>query len=275
MDSMSLRDMLFWVCLATFETGMFVTFDQHVGWGIVMIAVGLSGMIGCAWPRIKAKNVQPKYLWGIGIVTILALVASVITGLYSHYYVNKENHAPVVTAPSVAYVDFIHTALQVDPRARKVFAAGKPLTLTVMYKVTGGVAQKVYPGLGLTFIAPGPDLGAKEEDKFKELRDTWLPHALSAQGEDIGPDEPPKMVDVSTPHVLPKEAIEDLEGEETLLYFFGTIKWTDDLGTWETQWCSHLLVKRSDLKTGVAVWKECESGAKHNFIRHAFVTTSQ
>jgi len=94
MDSMSLRDMAFWVCLATFETGMFVTFDQHVKGGIALIVIGMIGMGACAWPHIKGKTVRPKYLWIIGIVTVLVLIASVVSGVSKHQSASSRKTVP-------------------------------------------------------------------------------------------------------------------------------------------------------------------------------------
>jgi hypothetical protein len=56
-DSMSLRDMLFWVFLTLFGTGTYVIYGSQsfAGevCGVAMIIVGLVGMIACAWPHLK------------------------------------------------------------------------------------------------------------------------------------------------------------------------------------------------------------------------------
>jgi hypothetical protein len=56
-ESMSLRDMLFWVFLTLFGTGTYVIYGSQSATGqalgIAMILVGLVGMISCAWPHLK------------------------------------------------------------------------------------------------------------------------------------------------------------------------------------------------------------------------------
>jgi hypothetical protein len=110
MESMSLRDMCFWVCLASFETGMFVTFEQHTEWGIALMLIGLGGMVGCAWPHIKTKNWQPKYLWGIAILTMLVLSTSVVIGLYHRYYGKTDTNSSSVPPPTISAVPKEHHA---------------------------------------------------------------------------------------------------------------------------------------------------------------------
>ena len=148
----------------------------------------------------------------------------------------------------------------------------EPVTMTVQIgnKSVVGQAGGVYPGLGIALLAPTQRLGEREEDKFEEFHSQWVPYAETQAGQDVGAGQN-VIIDYSTPFKLTKVSAPALSHGEIYLYFFGAIKWTDGDGTWETQWCDHLLVDRSDLRTGNAIWKECESGVRHNFTRHPFV----
>jgi len=50
---MSLKDALFWFFLGLFGTGTYVIFEQHVVWGSALILVGIMGMVGSVWDRLK------------------------------------------------------------------------------------------------------------------------------------------------------------------------------------------------------------------------------
>jgi hypothetical protein len=62
MGAMPLRDMFFWFFLTIFGTGTFVIFEKHIVWGLALIGVGLTGMVGCAWPYIRLQLVIAHYL---------------------------------------------------------------------------------------------------------------------------------------------------------------------------------------------------------------------
>lgn len=93
-ESMSLRDMLFWVFLTLFGTGTYVIYgSQSVtgeGWGLVMIAAGLIGMAACAWSHLK--GVKPAAFLRRGtLLSVLGAVLAcvlVVTGVrtYRHFY---------------------------------------------------------------------------------------------------------------------------------------------------------------------------------------------
>lgn len=61
MDAMPLRDMLFWFFITIFGTGTFVIFEKHVVWGTTLIVIGLTGMVGCAWPYFKSQPTLAHY----------------------------------------------------------------------------------------------------------------------------------------------------------------------------------------------------------------------
>jgi len=65
-ESMSHRDMLFWIFLTLFGTGSYVIFDQRAFWGTALMVIGLIGMIICALPHIA--------LWGIALMAAAGLV---------------------------------------------------------------------------------------------------------------------------------------------------------------------------------------------------------
>ena len=180
---------------------------------------------------------------------------------------------PPVRSP--IYMEFIHTELRADMRDT-MFTINQPVIVNVTYhnKSEFGVARGTFVGLTIQFIPAGEHPGIKEEDEFKQFRSLWIPHAANAPGEDVEAGDN-RIVDVSSIMKLPKELVDGLEREEVYLYLFGFIKWTDDAGFWETDRCSRLLVKMSNLKTGTAIWRECESGAEHTFVRHPFIAVPQ
>jgi hypothetical protein len=69
-ESMSLRDMVFWLFVVLFGTGTEVIYrSQGEGGeiaGITLIVVGLAGMVGCAWPLLKDPLTGKFQLtWGL------------------------------------------------------------------------------------------------------------------------------------------------------------------------------------------------------------------
>jgi len=269
MDSATFR--VFWIgtCAAT-GLAVVIALLSTVGtlprWSLICL-VTLGGFsfsftaVGLGWASLYPTNLKSVIiLCGIWIVM----------GIFGFVSWPRVDKTKPIVLPAETYLQFTRTALYVDPSLKKAFVIDRPATvnMTVQNTSSVGVARAVFVGGGLAFIAPGKDIETMEEDNFKEFRSAWVPHAVNAPGQDLGAGANTTN-DIPT-KPLSKDLIEGLEREEVYLYFFGVIKWTDDTGTWETQSCSHLLVKRSNVNTGVAVWRQCESGARHNFIRHPF-----
>lgn len=200
-----------------------------------------------------------------GIYAILAIWISPLGDKHT------EDDSRATPAHPETYLQFARTAFQIPANGHRIFVAGHTATVTMVVQnaASVGVARDAVIAGGLAFIAPGEGLGTKEEDKFNQFRSAWLSQLPKMKGDEIGAGDN-RVRDIAT-KPLQKELVSGLENEQVYLYFFGIIKWMDETGTWETQSCSHLLVKRSDLKSGNAVWKQCESGALHNFIRHPFL----
>ena len=156
--------------------------------------------------------------------------------------------------------------------SKTVFVANQPATLTVTYKNKSefGTAKHLFAGVKLLTIAPGPDLATKEEDQFKEFRNLWVHAQANKTGSDLGPDDN-QVQDISSPP-LREYVARGLEEETVYFYFFGALRWSDDFGTWETEWCTHFLINETKRNGGSPVWKDCIAG--HNSIRHPFVSTA-
>lgn len=145
-----------------------------------------------------------------------------------------------------SYLEFARTAF-VTTSSERPFVENEPVIvqMTIRNATPIGVAREVAFSGGTAFVNPGQGLGSREEDTLNSsVVVGFLRFRLSG--------------------------LSRLEREEVYFYFFGAVKWKDDTGVWESQTCSHLLVRRSDLKNRVAIWRECQSGARHNFIRHPF-----
>jgi hypothetical protein len=113
-DSMSLRDMLFWVFLTLFGTGTYVIYGSQSttgqALGIAMILVGLAGMISCAWPHLKdpvsgkIKLTRERLrrfvnIRIIGYTVGIALLVSIGFRVYRHYYPAFVQLPPNAMAP--------------------------------------------------------------------------------------------------------------------------------------------------------------------------------
>lgn len=79
--------MLFWFFITIFGTGTFVVFEQHILFGMAMIAIGFAGMFGCAWRYLKdpiSERVIFHRYWPMIIMAILMLLTWV--GVAVGYY---------------------------------------------------------------------------------------------------------------------------------------------------------------------------------------------
>lgn len=102
-ESMSLRDMLFWIFLTVFGTGTYVIYGSQStageAWGVLMIAGGFVGMVGCMWPHLKDPvSGKLQFTWvrlkttrTIGIVLAVAVLGSTGIGFYRYF------HSPIKT----------------------------------------------------------------------------------------------------------------------------------------------------------------------------------
>jgi len=102
-ESMSLRDMLFWLFITLFGTGTYVIYGTQsvVGMvlGVSMMVVGFIGMAGCAWPylkdpvsgKIKVTWAPLRRLLDINIIVPGAVIALfVIIGMYLYHKYRPE-----------------------------------------------------------------------------------------------------------------------------------------------------------------------------------------
>jgi hypothetical protein len=262
---------------------------KWIGWLSLSLACVLLGMWG--WLEFKSifgtwyreypiKSTAVAFLCGGIIASSLWLLLNKKTPSTVSKDKQAELPAEVGTEKSKSdtpksppqFLIFANTAF-VLPDDKHIFAENKPIqvALNIVNRSVVGVAKDVLTFAGTAFIPADNESGLsiKEEDQFLQFRSSGLAMLPRMHGDEIAAGDNRVRDTITKP--LQPELVKGLEEEMVYFYVFGILKWTDDEGTWETQICSHLLVKRSKLGQGRAIWKECVSGAKHNFVRHPFV----
>ena len=118
-DSMSLRDMLFWVFLTLFGTGTYVIYGSESVAGEVlgvgMLAMGIIGMVGCAWPHLKSPLSGKVKAIVIGIAIVVTIIVSI--GFYRHFHSGKATPVADAREPLRLRGRVAHTPFEIQPPA--------------------------------------------------------------------------------------------------------------------------------------------------------------
>lgn len=151
---------------------------------------------------------------------------------------HPQQTAPVANNP--ATLKFTHTALNqyqtIGSQTKTSFVENRPVLVRVTYEnISDGAAEDVMPG-GTLWLLPYPGKQGERVAAWDQFLTNWralkntLPLTLDGHKDD--------HFDLAT-LPLSSEQVKEITDEKLMLFFFGAIRWTDNLGKWETTLCSY------------------------------------
>ena len=75
MPSMALDDVIFWVALTIFGTGLYLM-PEHQGWGIVIAVIGVAGILYSVREHLKAGTTTRR--WGVVMILAALLICAAV-----------------------------------------------------------------------------------------------------------------------------------------------------------------------------------------------------